>query len=97
MKRMDSSKRSHMRVAKAGPLCRSATLPFRQTLIHIHHFECCFVGVLFCSALADLNTFEYEMGGEFGKGSAMQYGEADVQGKDFSNQVSDNSGSSPTY
>ena len=27
------------------------------------------------------------MGGEFGRGTAMQYGEADVDKKDFSNQV----------
>ena len=34
-------------------------------------------------AYADLNKFEQEMGGEFGRGSAQQYGEADVKGKDF--------------
>ncbi|GLC41121.1 hypothetical protein PLESTB_001793800 [Pleodorina starrii] len=37
-------------------------------------------------ALADLNVYEAEAGGEFGIGSAMQYGEADVQGRDFSGQ-----------
>lgn len=38
-------------------------------------------------AFADLNVYEAEAGGEFGRGSAMQYGEADIQGKDFSAQV----------
>lgn len=38
-------------------------------------------------AYADLNELEAAAGGEFGIGSAMQYGEADVQGKDFSSQV----------
>ncbi|GIL71719.1 hypothetical protein Vretimale_846 [Volvox reticuliferus] len=37
-------------------------------------------------ALADLNVYEAEAGGEFGIGSAQQYGEADVQGRDFSGQ-----------
>ncbi|PNW70481.1 hypothetical protein CHLRE_17g721700v5 [Chlamydomonas reinhardtii] len=37
-------------------------------------------------ALADLNAYEAATGGEFGIGSAMQYGEADIQGRDFSNQ-----------
>jgi hypothetical protein len=39
------------------------------------------------AALADLNVYEAAAGGEFGIGSAQQYGEADIQGKDFSNQV----------
>ena len=38
-------------------------------------------------ALADLNKYEAEAGGEFGVGSAQQWGEADITGKDFSNQV----------
>lgn len=38
-------------------------------------------------ALADLNVYEAAAGGEFGIGSALQYGEADVSGRDFSNQV----------
>lgn len=38
-------------------------------------------------ALADLNAFEAAAGGEFGRGSAMQYGEADIQGRDFSGQA----------
>ncbi|KIY91442.1 Thylakoid lumenal protein [Monoraphidium neglectum] len=38
------------------------------------------------SAMADLNRFEADAGGEFGRGSAGQYGEADLQGKDFSGQ-----------
>lgn len=38
-------------------------------------------------AFADLNVFEAEAGGEFGRGTAMQYGEANIQGKDFSAQV----------
>jgi uncharacterized protein YjbI with pentapeptide repeats len=37
-------------------------------------------------ALADLNRFEQEAGGEFGQGTAQQYGEADIKGRDFSNQ-----------
>ncbi|KAG2497359.1 hypothetical protein HYH03_004518 [Edaphochlamys debaryana] len=37
-------------------------------------------------SLADLNTFEYDAGGEFGIGSAVQYGEADLKGRDFSGQ-----------
>lgn len=37
-------------------------------------------------ALADLNKFEYEAGGEFGRGTAQQYGEATIIGRDFSNQ-----------
>ncbi|KAI8108341.1 hypothetical protein M9434_006368 [Picochlorum sp. BPE23] len=38
------------------------------------------------SAYADLNKFEAELGGEFGSGTAQQYGEADIIGKDFSKQ-----------
>ncbi|CAG9465037.1 unnamed protein product [Pedinophyceae sp. YPF-701] len=37
-------------------------------------------------AMADLNKYEYEAGGEFGVGTAGQYGEADLTGRDFSNQ-----------
>lgn len=35
---------------------------------------------------AELNKFEAAAGGEFGMGTAQQYGEADVKGRDFSNQ-----------
>lgn len=38
-------------------------------------------------SFADLNKFEAAAGGEFGVGTAMQYGEAELRGKDFSNQV----------
>jgi hypothetical protein len=49
--------------------------------------------LLMCpAALADLNVYEAAAGGEFGIGSAQQYGEADIQGKDFSNQASFRSG-----
>uniref|UniRef100_A0A7S0RK82 Thylakoid lumenal protein n=1 Tax=Chlamydomonas leiostraca TaxID=1034604 RepID=A0A7S0RK82_9CHLO len=43
---------------------------------------------LVCSpaAMADLNRFEYNAATEFGAGTALQYGEADIDGKDFSNQ-----------
>lgn len=37
-------------------------------------------------AVAELNKFEYNAGGEFGNGTALQYGEADVHGRDFSKQ-----------
>ncbi|GMH32351.1 hypothetical protein BSKO_00185 [Bryopsis sp. KO-2023] len=37
-------------------------------------------------ALAELNKYEFDAGGEFGIGTAQQYGEADVKGRDFSNQ-----------
>jgi hypothetical protein len=37
-------------------------------------------------ALADLNRFEANLNGEFGNGTALQFGEADVKGRDFSNQ-----------
>ncbi|KAJ9530804.1 hypothetical protein QJQ45_028702 [Haematococcus lacustris] len=37
-------------------------------------------------ACPDLNRYEYDLPGEFGKGSAGQYGEADIDGQDFSNQ-----------
>lgn len=37
-------------------------------------------------AVAELNKFEQEVGGEFGMGSAQQYGEADLKGRDFSKQ-----------
>jgi hypothetical protein len=30
-----------------------------------------------------LSEREQEMGGEFGRGSALQFGEADIKGKDF--------------
>lgn len=30
-----------------------------------------------------LNKFEEEIGGEFGRGTALQFGEADLKGKDF--------------
>lgn len=38
-------------------------------------------------ALADLNKFEAAAGGEFGVGTAAQFGEAELRGKDFSGQV----------
>ena len=38
-------------------------------------------------ALADLNRFEAAAGGEFGVGTAAQFGEAELRGKDFSGQV----------
>jgi hypothetical protein len=37
-------------------------------------------------AFADLNVYEAAAGGEFGIGSAAQYGEANISGKDFSKQ-----------
>jgi hypothetical protein len=37
------------------------------------------------SAKAELNKFEYNAGGEFGNGTAEQYGEADIKGKKFDN------------
>ncbi len=33
--------------------------------------------------LPDLNRFEYELPGEFDKGSSKQYGEADINGQNF--------------
>jgi uncharacterized protein YjbI with pentapeptide repeats len=38
------------------------------------------------SAFAELNKLEAAAGGEFGNGTALQFGEADIKGKDFSNQ-----------
>eukprot|EP01023_Acetabularia_acetabulum_P018022 TRINITY_DN1909_c0_g1_i1.p1 TRINITY_DN1909_c0_g1~~TRINITY_DN1909_c0_g1_i1.p1 ORF type:complete len:246 (+),score=40.18 TRINITY_DN1909_c0_g1_i1:304-1041(+) len=47
-------------------------------------------GLLLCGtaapSYADLNKFEAAAGGEFGIGTAQQYGEADLTGRDFSNQ-----------
>lgn len=37
-------------------------------------------------AMADLNKFEEVRTGEFGNGTALQMGEADADGRDFSNQ-----------
>lgn len=37
-------------------------------------------------AHAELNKFEEALGGEFGIGTAQQFGEADIKGQDFSNQ-----------
>lgn len=45
------------------------------------------VVLLASPALAELNKFEAGAGGEFGMGSAQQYGEADVKDRDFSNMV----------
>jgi hypothetical protein len=45
------------------------------------------VVLLASPASADLNKFEAGAGGEFGMGSAQQYGEADIKGRDFSNMV----------
>jgi hypothetical protein len=38
-------------------------------------------------AFADLNKYEAAAGGEFGNGTAQQFGEADLKGKDFHGQV----------
>ncbi len=48
-------------------------------------------GLLLCShpASADLNRLEAAAGGEFGNGTALQYGEADIAGRDFHGEVSD--------
>lgn len=35
---------------------------------------------------ADLNKYEYSAPSEFGQGSSQQWGEADIDGRDFSNQ-----------
>eukprot|EP00210_Caulerpa_lentillifera_P006924 g6620.t2 len=45
-------------------------------------------GVLFLASpvYADLNPLESDLGGEFGIGTAQQFGSADLRGKDFSNQ-----------
>lgn len=45
--------------------------------------------ILMCpsSATTELESYVYSAG-EFGIGSAMQYGEADLQGRDFAQQVS---------
>lgn len=37
-------------------------------------------------ASADLNKFESESGGEFGRGTAQQFGEADIKGKNFAGE-----------
>lgn len=37
-------------------------------------------------AIADLNKYEAAAGGEFNIGSALQYGEADIKGRDFHGQ-----------
>lgn len=42
--------------------------------------------VVCAPAMADLNKYEAELGGEFGNGTALQFGEADIAGKDFSKQ-----------
>jgi hypothetical protein len=46
-------------------------------------------GLLLCShpASADLNRLEAAAGGEFNNGTALQYGEADIKGKDFHGEV----------
>ncbi len=38
-------------------------------------------------AMADLNKYEAAAGGEFGNGTAQQYGEADLRGRDFHGEV----------
>jgi len=38
-------------------------------------------------ALADLNKYEAAAGGEFGNGTAQQYGEAELRGHDFHGEV----------
>lgn len=38
-------------------------------------------------ALADLNKYEAAAGGEFGNGTAQQFGEADLRGRDFHGEV----------
>lgn len=37
--------------------------------------------------MADLNKYEAAAGGEFGNGTAQQYGEADLRGRDFHGEV----------
>ena len=39
------------------------------------------------SRRADLNKYEAAAGGEFNIGTAQQYGEADIKGKDFHDEV----------
>jgi hypothetical protein len=43
-------------------------------------------GVFSPGALAELNQYEAKIGGEFGNGTAQQYGEAEIPGRDFSKQ-----------
>lgn len=45
-------------------------------------------GTFLCEpAGAELNKFEYQAGGEFGNGTALQYGSADESGSNFKDQV----------
>lgn len=45
-------------------------------------------GALFASpALADLNKYEQAAGGEFGSGTALQYGSAEAEGRSFDGEV----------
>lgn len=62
-----------------------------DSFVHVRKAAAIVVGtglLMAAPAWADLNKFEAAVGGEFGNGTALQYGEATIVGKDFHGEVS---------
>jgi uncharacterized protein YjbI with pentapeptide repeats len=77
---------SHRAPSRSVVVCQAQRDPWRAV-------QGAGAGLLLSAALlaagpahADLNKFEQEAVGEFGMGTAQQYGEADIKGRDFSGQ-----------
>ena len=89
-----SSTRSAAGPASIRALCTCNSVPqhreltvAKKTLAGAAATLVSFGAFAFQPALADLNKFEAAAGGEFNVGTAAQYGEAELRGKDFSGQV----------
>jgi hypothetical protein len=69
-------------------ICRSAQIDSWKAYVRNFGAAALLASSLLASppAVAELNVYEAEAGGEFGRGTAQQYGEADIKGRDFSNQ-----------
>lgn len=81
---------SPLRINARNPslICRSARNDAEPGLLRNFGAAALLASSLLLSppAVAELNVYEAEAGGEFGIGTAQQYGEADIKGRDFSNQ-----------
>lgn len=87
-------KPSLARLRQKGSSVQCTCKPESLTVAAAQHLKK--AGIAFLSAVAlanagpvsaELNKYEAEAGGEFGSGSAQQYGAADLRGKDFHGQV----------
>lgn len=74
------------RVVKTAAFASFDTEVAKKTVVAASLSLALSVAAFVPQASAELNQYEAEIGGEFGNGTAQQYGEAEIPGKDFSKQ-----------